>query len=226
MAFSETQEKLLATSPNELIPIRISELIEKPENLRILRLPNYGDGIGMLVYESNSSKKLTDEKAWQDWLATIEQAKNEQRGEMIIVTPQRPPEVDRLHAKFKELIQSGELKFTDRILLTFRLSIVSDNPEVLYVGEYDGEKSSGIALDFYLNTLPELAKRVGIRFITGLNTVSNIGFFVGKIGRVRSSSIKPEWRKYFFPSVDADSTVHEYSTVQFLYPEDKEKYCF
>lgn len=62
----------------------------------------------------------------------------------------------------------------DRVLLTYTIRLDPLRPQVMYVGGYNGERGVGIATDFYTQTLPKLAKKMDVRFITGSNNEGNI----------------------------------------------------
>jgi hypothetical protein len=78
---------------------------------------------------------------------------------------------------------------------------------MLYVGDYDGEKGLGLAVEFYTKSLPKLAEKLGIRFITGLNDGANLSFFTDKLGRYTYWQLTPEARTKLFPDVNPQSSI-------------------
>ncbi len=215
MTITEGENTLHGISVKEFIPRKIYDLLENSQNLRIIKLDAGDKSHGFLIYETGSTKQLTDPKDWLDWVGSNSCS--------YLPTPEK--KIDKLHAIYKQLIFDGTLTLTDRILLSCTFFISDPNQEVLEVGEYNGEQNVGIGTDFYINCLPKIATMLGVRFITGINNSDNIDFFTTKLGRVRLTDIKPEYQQYFAPEMARNSSVKPYRTVQFLYPEDKQKYC-
>lgn len=207
-----------------LVPSRIRKVVSNPANLEVSRFRNSDDELSIIVVEHDYSEQLTDKSAWEQWRANIEAIKKEQEGNLITFLPEAPEGINRLHARFGSEVDSGRFSLSDRILMTVGISVLSEVPDALYVGDYDGEVRQGIGSDFYQNTLPEFARKLGVRFITGLNDAKNISFFVNTIGRYTYWDIKPEHREQLFPDTDPNIASTNFSTVQFLFPEDKEKY--
>lgn len=83
-----------------------------------------------------------------------------------------------------------------------------------------------VATSFY-QRLREVARAMGFWIITGNNDAGNIGFFRDKLGRTPFSLINPEFGELFFPCMqDAiQPAISPLTTIDFLYPEDKQKYC-
>lgn len=104
------------------------------------------------------------------------------------------------------------------------MKVLEGNPSALYVGDYDGEENQGIGRDFYLNTLPAVAKQLGFRFITGANNGKNISFFLQTLGRFTYNDIKPEFRNALFPNANPQSSDIDLWTVQFVNQEDIAEY--
>ncbi len=215
MVKTEGEGTLLNIAVKEFIPRKIYELLDNPENLRIIKLDAGDKNHGFLIYEADSTKVLTDENDWQKWSSSGKWS--------YLPTPNL--RINKLHAIYKQLIYEGTLQLTDRILLACTFHLSEQSPEVLEVAEFNGEENAGIGTDFYTNCLPRIASLLGVRFITGINNSDNIDFFVGKLGRVRMTDIKPEYRRFFAPQMAQNSSVMRFRTIQFLYPEDKAKYC-
>jgi len=201
---------------------RIKEIASNGQNLEITRVNRNSSELSIIIVEHSYPQLLTDANIWEQWLSDIKTAKERQKDEIIKVLPKAPDEINRLHAKFRSEIESGRFCLTDRILMTITLRTFPESPLALYVGDYDGESHQGIGTDFYLKTLPDLAKKLGFRFITGLNDPKNISFYTKNLGRYLITEIKPEYQKQLFPN--AQPTDPDFSTIQFLYPEDTKKF--
>ncbi len=121
----------------------------------------------------------------------------------------------------------SELRPTGRdILVELNLAHHNSFPKTLVVENIfviNDLRSNGIGTDFY-NHIIELAKALGFRFIVGSNDKTNIDFFVKKLERTPLNEIPPSLRKRIFSTRNFEypDAKAEFSTVQFLYPEDKE----
>lgn len=214
-------ERLLRppTSTESLFPPRLLDLASCPEQLAVKIQHPDPRSMTVLVIEQEYSEALTDPTAWQNWQESLSVIKKYRDFD----TPAHPPpaSVHPLHAELREQIGSGLLTTRDRVLLTYTIRIDPLRPKVLYVGGYNGERGVGIATDFYTQTLPKLAKKMDVRFITGSNNEENIDFFITKLGRVRLTDIKEEYQRDFFNSLSLyTGKLRHTLTVQFLYPED------
>lgn len=200
-----------------LVPTRVHELSTNDDSMDVFRFGEDKDETSIMAVERSCPHELTNPEIWQDWLSAIEDTRRKMAGQLIKVLPEAPSGVDRLHARFRNEIESGKISLTDRILMTCRMRVLPENPLTLYVGDFDGETHKGIGSDFYNNTLPNFARKLGFRYIIGQNNARNISFFVGTLGRTMYRDIKPEYRSQLFPSSD-------FQTIQFLYPEDRDKF--
>lgn len=226
-AINEIKDVLLGKTPPpltrealwQLVPQRVREIAKNPDNVEARPLDNISN-ISVLVVEKGYPELLTDQNAWQQWREEIEAAKNlsKKKGTMRAM-PSAPPAVNPMHAKLAELIQKGDLSLQDRILMLCKMNLYAENPQALMVVDFDGEAHKGIGQDFYKNTLPVLAKSMGLRFIIGDNRPANLSFFQNTLGRYTLKQLKPEFQRSLFPGRTDD-----YFTIQFLYPEDIEKY--
>ena len=61
---------------------------------------------------------------------------------------------------------------------------------------------------------------MGLRFIVGQNNAVNSSFFMETLGRYSVQELKPEYQRTLFPGKLGDFRF----TIQFLYPDDVEKY--
>ena len=200
------------------VPELVFELADNPNNVRIMVLSDSDKNVSIVVYETNFSEQLTSPSEWNLWLSG--------EGRYGIGEDYYPDSyhaINHLHVTLSDLIEAGKLKITDRVLLYFDIFRNPDEPEVFYINEFDCEKEKNIATTFYTQTLPAIAKKVGVRFIVGQNNPLNFEFFIKKIGRSAIDQIKPEFRKKFFPTYNPISE-YPYMTIQFLYPEDRKKY--
>lgn len=205
-----------------LVPHRIYEVAKNPAKIEIRPLHIEQGEISILVLEKDYVELLTDDQAWRQWESDIEVALKAQEGKRFKVTPQAPESINRLHAKFRTEIDKGELSLSDRILMISKLRIHPSNSQALYVGDFDGESHQGIGQDFYKNILPALANDLGLRFIIGQNHAGNISFFKKTLGRYTMDEIKPEFQSTLLS--DNIARDDKFSTIQFLYVEDIEKY--
>ncbi|PIR62391.1 MAG: hypothetical protein COU65_03485 [Candidatus Pacebacteria bacterium CG10_big_fil_rev_8_21_14_0_10_42_12] len=205
--------------PISLIPEKVFEMAENRDNVQTLVEHNSANEIRLVVYEKDYPFKISSTEAWETWIDEVEK--------MGVKRYQKPApqEIDRLHSRWHGLITEGKIALSDRIMLVCTLKLSAHNSEVLHVSQFDGIKDMGIATQFYMETLPNAVKNLGIHFITGLNSEQNIGFFVNKVGRARGVDIKPKFRKRFFPSHEPDSKYMDLLTVQFIYPVEKLIYC-
>lgn len=209
-----------------LVPKKIFEIASHPENIVIEPYRNEGNELSFLVFEKNYPVTITDKSAWDQWQLDREaaRAKKKEGKSRFTELPQSPENVDRLHARFVDEILSGELSLNDRILMYIRMRVKPDAPEALLVTAYDGEVGKGIASEFYTETLPTIAKKLGFRYLYGQNSVKNISFFTNTLKRVTMRDIKPEYREQLFPGFGETDPRAATDTIQFLYPEDEEKY--
>jgi hypothetical protein len=204
-----------------LVPKILNILAENPANIEIRKSKiDKGRALDILIIERDYPRELTDREAYRRWKQDkeIKLKQSQERGEILVTLRRDLPGIDRLHMDNGNEIDQGRLSFSDRILMTCMLKKMEKKPGCLYVAKFDGEKRKGIGQDFYLNTLPSLCRKIGIRFLVGLNNAKNISFYREKLGRFTLKQIKPEFRHLFFESAD------DTNTVQFLYPEDAEKY--
>jgi hypothetical protein len=180
--------------------------------------------IEFVTVDSSYPDVLTDPKDWEKWL---DFEKTRRPGQVP------PPEfaslkIDPLHREYRWMIESGEVGLQDKIIMTADMYTVDEQQEVLRVGNYGGIKGQGLGKEFYKKTLPDVAIKMGIRYIVGENNDTNIGFFTSTetgLGRVTIDAIRPEFRSKFFPhETDLEETPHPYHTVQFLFEEDKNRY--
>lgn len=196
-------QKELAT----LIPETVRSVASNPDQIEIRQMSEEQGVFSFLIIERNAPNILTDPNEYSRWKADIQM-------------PQHPNSVNRLHAKFDSYIDHGELLLSDRVLMTCKFKLYPNNPQALYIADFDGEEHKGIGQDFYKNTLPDFCKRNDLRFIVGQNRVHNISFFKKTLGRYSNEDLKPEYRRMLFPGAFLDG----HFTIQFLYPDDVEKY--
>ncbi len=216
--------QLLRTDPEsyrQFIPDRVQTIAHDPQHITIRpRVPASDQAIAFFVLETNYPDPLTDTAAWQQWQQEIAVRRGASRDKPFALDPPAPAGVNRLHARFENEIVAGYLQLSDRILMTCRLTVTSENPQALLVVDFDGETGQGIGTDFYTNTLPTFCKQLGLRFIVGQNNGLNISFFRDQLGRYTMQDIRPEYQEHFFPGHSNDPLV----TIQFLYDEDVAKY--
>lgn len=157
-----------STRQESLLPQKIYEIADQKDNVLVTTERGEEDNLTLFAYEKNSPRMLTDEQAWNTWMSLIDSAREQVTKEKPFSYPPAPEGIDRLHILFVEKIRSGELTIHDRILFNCEIAVPSIRPEIMFVGYFEGEKNSGIATDFYLSTLPQLAKKIGVRFIIGI----------------------------------------------------------
>lgn len=203
-----------------LIPQKLYEAMENSENLDIKTEIKANGSVSITFIERNTNRNLTNLQEWNDWVSKYKEA--EARKEMFL--PRPTAGINRLHARHRVEILSGKLNLSDVILMEVNLLIDNENPEILYVSNFDGVEGKGIGSDFYIKNLPNLCRQMGIRFIRGLNNGKNFGFFKEKLNRYTYDEVKPEYRRLFFPKVSGEGVGVEYNTVQFVFPEDIDKY--
>ena len=218
LLLSNSHESLSNNALLEFIPDSIYHLAENPEAIELKELQGVDGEIHFIVLEKNSSKTLTDPDIYHDWKNEIEAVLKV--GGKMRIHPEKPLGVNHLHAKFRDMIDTGDLKLSDRIFMSSKLKISPDNKKALLIADYDGEIGKGIAQDFYLNKIPELSCKMNLRFVVGENNSGNISFFKEKLNRYLLSDLKDEYRNTLFPGHSNDP----HFTIQFLYKEDIEKY--
>lgn len=123
-------------------------------------------------------------------------------------------------------VDLSEKKLLEIYLLAYANNVGNN---ILHVAKYGDSKpwrGLGIATSFY-QRLREAARAMGFWIITGNNDACNIGFFRDKLGRTPFSLINPEFGGLFFPSIEdaIQPAMSPLTTIDFLYPEDKQKYC-
>ena len=182
-------EELLFTRVNALIPQSVLNSVKNPKKLDIVSPAGSNQILNFIIVEHDCSG-LTNFTAWQN----------------------------RLHQKFRHHIEQGSLSITDRILLSCQLRIVGNEEAILLVSDYDGEKGKGFATDFYKNSLPKLAQKLGIKIIAGMNTVENMTYFTDKLGRYKCEQLKPEQEKRLFGNLTKNEKDH--ITIQIVDPSD------
>lgn len=197
--------------PDHVLPVFVPEIVyelaENPDNVRIVRKPYLYGTVAFAVVESHYPHRLTDPDAWKAYT-----------DDPFGVTP---PGINYFHLYHEEMVSRGLLALDDRVMMYLRMAPVRKSPQVLYIFDFDGEARKGIGTEFYTRTLPPAARKMGFRFITGLNNPRNLSFYVNRVGRYPITSIKPEFLPLLFPNT-IQSGEHKY-TVQFLYPEDEEQ---
>jgi hypothetical protein len=205
------------------IPAKIYELADNPDQVEIVIWKHFVaqdiQTLQMVIIEKNSPKHLTNPEAWQNWRDEMKQAAQKPG---MKVFPPIPEEVDRFHAEYDREIENGVVSLQDRVMMTVNFQMEKKAPYTLQVNYFDGETRSGIGSDFYLNQLPDIARTLGFRFITGSNSEENITFFTDKLGRSRATEIEEDKAKLIFPSLARLEEDRELDTVQFLYEEDEE----
>ena len=208
---------------NDLLPQKILDLVDNKQNISLEASFDREKKEGRIrIVENNFSEMLSNKDDYDKWQQDISQAKEKrkQEGIPIVIMPQAPSSINRLHVKFFKDINEGKLKLNDRILLRCIFSIPVWSEKSLCIHDYDWEIWLWIWKDFYLDTLPKFAKKYSFRFIVGDQHLWNINFFTGVIWRYQIEDLKPEYRHTLFWSVFPE----ELFTFQFLYPEDIEKY--
>lgn len=218
---STISQILNAGLPNDaFIPESIPNIAENSDNIYLnTSFDIIKQQWKIRIIETNYPHELTNKVDYEKWQEDLHQAKNDTSKKFKIL-PDAPPTVDRLHAKYYKEINSWELNLDDRLLLQCRIAKSLWNDEALYVHEYDWEKSKWIAKDFYINTLPRVAKQMWFRFIVWDQNHKNIDFFINKIWRYMIFDLKPKYRATLFGCVFPEDLF----TFQFLYQEDIEKY--
>lgn len=201
----------------DLLPQKIRGLALNPENLEVRQISKLGKSFEILIIERDYPGLLTDVNDYEAWKKKCKQGV----GTGLRVTPKPPSTVNKFHHKLSSMVEEGTLSLSDRVLLQCMLEICPHNPQVLRVGNFDGETHSGIGTDFYKNTLPDFCKKIGVRFIIGWNNARNIGFFRNTLGRSLREEIKPEYDQFLFGASPYNANE---DTIQFLYPEDAIKF--
>lgn len=206
-----------------LIPLGISKLVQNNSNISIES--SFDDNKKewrIMIVENNHWEILTDPDIFFQWQQDILEAqqKRKKEGYRTWILPGAPESVNRLHAKYYKYINEGKLNLNDRVLLRCIFRPREGSELSLCIHDYDWEKWLWIAKDFYLNTLPNFAKKYGFRFIVWDQHPGNITFFVKTLWRYQIEDLKPKHRHDLFWSVFPE----ELFTFQFLYQEDIEKY--
>lgn len=214
-----------------LIPPRIFELADDPNNIRLVVIVSKAAEIDGLVIE-HKKPPVSNRDSLKKYLEDKEKFLKAERARMgnpriffppEIGGPVLPSDVDRYHETYLKLVEAGEFGLDDYYINRANLRISKINPEVIYVGDYrirDELRKQGIGSSFYTR-LRECAKQLGFRFLTGNNWENNnITYFRDKLGRSTLDQIKLERRGDFST---ASSGLDKF-TIDFLYPEDKNTY--
>lgn len=199
------------------IPKRLYELSGDPNNLEVIPANLEGNHqIGFSIVERGVGG-LTDRKIWNEHIERVD--KEEVQG------GKAPDGIDEMHWAYRKSVKNGKISLEDKILLSVLLKDSPRKPgKQLRVGSYEDReelRGSGVATSFYEN-LSVIAKALGYRFLSGFNDERNVGFFIQKLGRVTANQIRDEHRDDFILGGEGFGDVY---TIQFLYPEDKVKYC-
>ena len=205
-----------------LIPPRVYESAGIWENISVAK-SNAGkeNEIRLFVLEKNSNQEPTTQENRERYTNALPKNVDGVLPEDYGVEP--------LHAEFaKDIFFDKKVTFEDKILMFASIERQAD--DILLISYYAGQKHQGIASSFYKESLPGFARELGVRFIVGHNNLRNLSFYVDSdkgLGRSHLGDIKPEFRKKFFPRFNPDENPEalETFTIQFLYEEDKEKYC-
>ncbi len=207
-----------------LIPEKAKEMASNYDNVEIIRLDDSRESLSFIVIEKNFSEEISDREEWDSWSKKINEEKQNKKEDEIHFFSKKPESVNKMHAKFREEINSGIINLSDRILMSVKIKVLPEMPEGLFVADYDGESKRGLASDFYKNNLEDFARTLGFRYILGINESKNVSFFKEKIGRFLYEDIKPEFRESLFPTSNSSTIEKSPPSVQFIYPEDKEKF--
>lgn len=122
----------------------------------------------------------------------------------------------------------GEKPLRKGTMMYLIMELFKTHPQTLIMTQFEvstGLRDEGIGTEFY-ERLARIAQALGFRFVVGENRDSNIDFFVQKFGRVPLKQIRPDLRKSILP-IGKWSLIHRrpsWTTVQFLYPEDKARF--
>ena len=223
-----------------LIPRRILELAEDPTQVDLVAtLSRPAELIALVVEHRN--RPMSNPAHLKQYFEDLKRYKKQQedqehaRGIRIRLfsrnRPQRPSDVDSEHVRYGALLEKGILTVQDYVTNSFIFKI-STNPEVLITNYDDREelRGKGVAPSFY-QRVAEAGRDLGFRYLMGLNDASengNIGFFVNKLGRSTIYDIQPQFRSLFGANQsEIEGTQRpgeKVRTIQFLYPEDKNKY--
>ena len=211
---------------NEFIPKSLIEVAINPQKLEVVSFNDQElNALTVVIVEHDYVMGEAEEREWNQYLEAMNEAEKQEADEIgNRFFPDPPTGKNRLRAKFLHYINSGRLSQFDRIMMTCELRIISGSVNILFVSNYDGETSMGIASDFYSKVLPTLAKRVGVRIIAGVNTSTNLSFFRDKLGRFTFKQLKPEAKGALLSTNRPSESDEEFTTIQFLEETDVEKY--
>lgn len=142
------------------------------------------------------------------------------------VVCQQKPRYLNFKVHYLNLYPVSEQQLLDIYLLAYTNKEGKNVLNVAKYGDCKPWRGLGIATSFY-QRLREAARAMGFWIITGNNDAGNIGFFRDKLGRIPFSLINPEFGGLFFPSIEdaIQPAMSPLTTIDFLYPEDKAKYC-
>lgn len=197
-----------------LIPRRILELAEDPNNVDVAIIQNLPLALDALVIEKISNPVSNPES----FNTYVTEKRNHQRSSGSAVPV--PVDVDSFHASHVNIIAMGVIGLNDYVTNYIALSNTT-SPEDLYVSDYQDREEiqgKGVATSFY-SRLREVAKSLGFRFITGMNLEEKARNFFIRSGRFSLNQIKTRLRGKFYHNPD-----NPFLTVDFLYREDREKY--
>jgi hypothetical protein len=214
---SKTVE-LLHYNINLLIPQTIFDIAKNPDNIDAVSIKQNDGWLSFLIVERNHHETISNQE-WLEWWANVNMALKQKK------SPPKPPQnIGPLHRRFRKEIDNGLISLSDKIYLACSVKINVGKINSLYVCNYDGEKDRGIATQFYTQVLPKLAGNLGLRYLAGYVSKSVLPFFTNKLGRYTCQQLLPEERTSFFPKAEFDGYENELLTVQFLHPEDVEKF--
>lgn len=168
-----------------LIPRRILELSEGPNNVHALLTESSPNSIGVLIFE-RLPRALTDPKRFNKWT-------EEHKTQKVIMLPSSqedsPEGVDYKHIRHKSLLESGELTIKDRVFIYYVANIPDSRPGVVFTKYYGDRKElqrKGIASSFY-ERLEMVLRQLEFKYLIGDIVSSHPQFFERQ--RIRYSEL-------------------------------------
>lgn len=184
---------LTSEAARYLIPRRLLELVDNPEELEVKLGQSCDTGLLDASIVRRSEKPITNVEniLKREKLRYQLAAKNR----IDLLSP-LPPGEDEFHHTLSEKYESGDLDEKDFVYLDLYMSKLGKQElNVTTYSDREELQGKGIAISFYTR-LREVASRIGFRYITGeQHSERPLNFFINKLGRVRLPDAPPDVRQ-------------------------------
>lgn len=160
-----------------LIPRRILEVAQDPQNVRLDLRENYPGNIRLIVVESFRDP-ISDPEAFEQWRTSYP----ERLGKVAVLDELMkalPKGLDYKHVEYHSDIESGKLSLSDKILIEYSANVFGHFPHLVETRSYKDRielQRMGIGTSYYQRFETAL-KKLGFRYLSGVIISSHPGFF-------------------------------------------------